>query len=192
MGPLQLAGQRPSRPQPLGRIRVRKRAGQASVDAATLGLWQVLGDVAALVHGAALDQRELTEHAANRRGQRLGAVDDHQQPPGGVQTSALEVGEQVAHHGGVLGRTLPQPTGSLAPSAKIASATTQQRSATWMPSSSSAAMCSCDRSRANSSSSALAVSATNRREIADLDVALAVCWTTSPTGSAAWVCRRLS
>jgi hypothetical protein len=45
----QLGGQRPGGAQPLGRIGVVEGAGQAGVDAAAVGLGQVLGDVAALV-----------------------------------------------------------------------------------------------------------------------------------------------
>jgi hypothetical protein len=39
----------------------------------------------ASVDGAALDQRQIAEHAADRAGERRGAVDHHQDRPGGVQ-----------------------------------------------------------------------------------------------------------
>jgi hypothetical protein len=77
--------------------------------------------------------------------------------PGGVQAPIDQVGQQVGDHRLVLGVAQPQPDRQLVPSAVIANATTQQCSATQVPSTTSAATCSPLRSRPSSSSSALAV-----------------------------------
>jgi hypothetical protein len=61
------------------------------------------------VQGAALDKGFATEHLAPRRGQRLGAVEDYQQPVVEGQAAGHEVGQQGAHHGPVLGGAVPQP-----------------------------------------------------------------------------------
>ena len=65
----------------------------------------------------------------------------------------------------------------------IPSATTQQCSAKWTPSTISATRSSPDRSAASSSASAVSVAATNRRDTADFDVDVAVCSARAPTGS---------
>jgi hypothetical protein len=58
---------------------------------------------------AALHDRAGAEHLADRLGQRLGAVDHHQHTAGHVEAAVLEIGEQRAGDGRVLGRALPQP-----------------------------------------------------------------------------------
>jgi hypothetical protein len=54
-------------------------------------------------------QRLGAEHFAHRRGQRLGAVEHHQQPVVVAQAAGDEVGQQGPDHGLVLGGALPQP-----------------------------------------------------------------------------------
>jgi hypothetical protein len=61
---------------------------------------------------AALDDR-VVEHVADGAPERLGAVDDAQDGPGGLQAPFAEVGQQVADHGGVLGGALGQAEGDL-------------------------------------------------------------------------------
>jgi hypothetical protein len=56
---------------------------------------------------AALDHR-MVEHVSDRATQRLGAVDDTQDWPGGVQATLAQACQQVPHHGGVLGGALGQ------------------------------------------------------------------------------------
>ena len=84
------------------------------------------------------------------------------------------------------------PTGVLVPSTLIASATTQQCCAKWIPSIINAATRNADRSRLISSSSSRAVARTNRRDTADFDVDRAAASTASPTGSLAARCRRVA
>jgi hypothetical protein len=75
----------------------------------------VLGDVAPFVQGAALDGCGGAEHLAYRGGQGLGAVEDHQQPIGGVQAPRDEVGQQRLDDGLVLRCTVPQSDRHLRP-----------------------------------------------------------------------------
>ena len=74
-------------------------------------------------------------------------------------------------------------SGYLVPSSPIPSATTQQDSAKCTPSTRNATKSSPDRSAPISSANAVSVAATNRRDTADLLVAVAVASTRSPTGS---------
>jgi hypothetical protein len=48
------------------------------------------------------------EHLGDRTAQRLGAVEHHQQRPGRVESAVAQAGQQVTHHGGVLGGALGQ------------------------------------------------------------------------------------
>ena len=73
--------------------------------------------------------------------------------------------------------------GCLVPSMPMPSATTQQCSAKWTPSTSNATRSRSLRSRASSSARAVRVMATNRRDTADFEVAVAACSTPVPTGS---------
>ena len=65
----------------------------------------------------------------------------------------------------------------------IPRATTQHDSAKWTPSTMNATRSSPDRSAASRSARAVSVIFTNRRETADLEVAVAAFVTLSPTGS---------
>ena len=73
--------------------------------------------------------------------------------------------------------------GCFVPSMSIPRATTQVCSPKCTPSTMNATRSSCDRSAASSSASAVWVWATNRRDTADLDVAVAACSVRAPTGS---------
>jgi hypothetical protein len=77
----------------------------------------MVGDVGFGVPAAALDQRLGAEHRADRRGQRLGAVDDEHHAAGGVQPAVPQSGHQPGADGGVLGGALDHPQGTLVPSA---------------------------------------------------------------------------
>src|SRR2546421_557011 len=69
----------------------------------------MVGDVSSLVDSATLDRRAGTENSPYRCGQGLRAVDDDQQPVGGVQAAGDQIGQQCLDHGGVLRRAFPQP-----------------------------------------------------------------------------------
>jgi hypothetical protein len=56
---------------------------------------------------AALNHR-VVEHVGHGAAQRLGAVDHHQDRPGGVQPALPQSGQHVGDHGGVLGGALGQ------------------------------------------------------------------------------------
>jgi hypothetical protein len=84
------------------------------------------------------------------------------------------------------------PTGTFVPSAVMASATTQQRSARCSPSTINTFTSKPDRSRASNCANAVRVEATNRREIADRLVLVACAATVVPTGSPARACRRVA
>jgi hypothetical protein len=71
------------------------------------GVREPVGEVAELVELAALDNR-VVEHVAGGAPECLGAVDDTQDGPGSLQAPFAEVGQQVAHDGGVLGGALGQ------------------------------------------------------------------------------------
>ena len=73
--------------------------------------------------------------------------------------------------------------GYLVPSMSMPRATTQVCSPKCTPSIISPTRSSVDRSRASSSASAVSVTATNRRETADFEVAVAACSVRVPTGS---------
>jgi hypothetical protein len=84
------------------------------------------------------------------------------------------------------------PTGTFVPSAVIARATTQHRSAGCSPSTISTLMSNVDRSLDSNSARAVRVQATNRRETADLLVPAAAAITSAPTGSPVPTCRRVA
>ena len=84
------------------------------------------------------------------------------------------------------------PTGTLVPSAQMASATTQHCSAKKTPSIIIAATRRSVRSRAINSSRALVVAALKRRDTAERDVEADAAVTCSPTGSATERCRRVA
>jgi hypothetical protein len=78
-------------------------------------LGEVVGDVAALVQLAALDQREVTEHRLDCRGECCGAVDHDQQTAGGVEATVDEISQQGLDHRRVLGVTHTEPDRHLRP-----------------------------------------------------------------------------
>jgi hypothetical protein len=78
-------------------------------------LAKVVGHVAPLVERAALDERAVAEHPPHPGGERLGAVDDHEQTRFGRQPARPEVGEQGGDHGRVLRVAEPQADRHLAP-----------------------------------------------------------------------------
>jgi len=119
---------------------------------------------------AAMDQRVLAEHVADRTAQGLGAVDHEQDRLVGVEAAVDEVGQQRARQGRVLRRAFPQ-AGTFTPSVLIPSATTCVRSATSMPSRIITARRTSSNRRLISPPSALAVRSTNSPEIVDLLVA---------------------
>jgi hypothetical protein len=63
---------------------------------------------------APVDER-LAEHVLHGLGQGLGAVEDGQDGPGGVQAALTQPSDQVGDHGGVLGRALLYPERVLGP-----------------------------------------------------------------------------
>ena len=75
--------------------------------------------------------------------------------------------------------------GCLTPPMSMPSATMQVCSPKCTPSTMSATRSSPDRSAASNSASAVSVCATNLRDTADLDVAVAACSVRAPTGSSA-------
>ena len=58
---------------------------------------------------AAMDERVLTEDVADRRAQRLAAVDHEQDRLLEIKAAIDEIGEQRARERGVLGRAFPEP-----------------------------------------------------------------------------------
>ena len=64
------------------------------------------------MHLAALDHR-VVEHRHDAGAQRLASVDADQDRTGRVQAPAPQVGEQLGHHGGVLGAAFDQSEGML-------------------------------------------------------------------------------
>ncbi len=79
----------------------------ATLDRAAQPLGQLVADVSDLVLLASGDDG-MVEHVQHRAAQRLGAVDDHQDRPGGVQATLAQPSEQLAGQGGVLGGALHQ------------------------------------------------------------------------------------
>jgi hypothetical protein len=79
-------------------------------------------------------------------GEGFGAVDHDQQPAVGMRPPGDEIGEQGGDDGLVLAVAQPRPTGTLVPSASIASATTHQASAKGTSWSINAARSSSERS----------------------------------------------
>ena len=69
--------------------------------------------VPSLVNCAALYDGFVTEDLGHPRGERLGAVDDHDQPGAGLQAPGDEVREQGRHDRFVLGVPEPEPDGDL-------------------------------------------------------------------------------
>ena len=112
---LELVGEVPAGLDPLGRVGLCERDRQPLVDGVTLGDGEVAGDVAALVEGAALHQRPITEHLANSGPQRLGAVDHDQDPVLEAQPASDQISEEVLHDDGVLGVTEHHPDRHLRP-----------------------------------------------------------------------------
>src|SRR5512144_2445127 len=169
-------------------VGVPERLDQFGVDPLRVLLGQVVGHVPALVQGTALDQRLVAEHLPHPGRERLGAVEDDQQPvlePRATRSASSDLTT-------VLFSVEPShsPTGILVPSAVLASATTTHRSAMCSPSSINTLTSSSVRSRAISSASAVWVCLTNRRDTADLEVDFAVFAACSPTGSPTRACRR--
>src|SRR5690606_36117140 len=72
-------------------------------------LRQVRGDVANLVDLAALHERALAVHVADRGAQRLAPVDHEQARAIGLHAALFEIAEQGEARGPVLGRALPEP-----------------------------------------------------------------------------------
>jgi hypothetical protein len=71
------------------------------------GVGEPVGHIAQLMQLAALNDGVI-EHVGDRAPQRLGAVEDHQQRPGHLESAVAQAGQQVTHHGGVLGGALGQ------------------------------------------------------------------------------------
>jgi hypothetical protein len=71
-------------------------------------LGQVLEDVAAFVLLAPLHERTGAEDLQDRAPERLGAVDDPQARGISIQTALDEIGQQRAHHLGLLGAAFPE------------------------------------------------------------------------------------
>ncbi len=63
----------------------------------------------------ALDRRAVAEHVAHGLSQGLGAVEHAEHPLGRVRAALELVGQEDRRHGGVLGRSLPQPERDLHP-----------------------------------------------------------------------------
>ena len=72
-------------------------------------LGQTLGNVPGLVNLTALDRRVPAKGAADRLGQRLGAVDDEQPHHRRVEAALDKVVEQRLNRGGIFGGPLDQP-----------------------------------------------------------------------------------
>jgi len=72
-------------------------------------LRQTLGNVPGLVNLAALDRRVPAKGAADRLGQRPGAVDDEQPHHRRVEAALDQVVEQRLNRGGIFGSPLGQP-----------------------------------------------------------------------------------
>jgi hypothetical protein len=143
---------------------------------------QPVGDIAELMQLAALDHW-VVEHIQHRAAQRLGAVDHRQDRSGGLQPALPQPDQHLGDHAGVLGGALGQGERDLGAVDGDPSATTQQCSATRMPSTIRATRSRADRSAASSSARACSVRATNRRETADFEVPELACSTLLPTGS---------
>jgi hypothetical protein len=76
----------------------------------------------------------MVEHLGHGAAQRLGAVEHDQQRAGDVQPAVAQPNQHLGDQGGVRGGALGQSEGTLVPSRVIPRATTQQCSATRIPS----------------------------------------------------------
>ena len=101
-------------PQAKVRVGVDEGLHELRVDPGLLPFWQVIGDVSALVQGAALHGCEATEDFVHGRRQGLRAVHHDQQPVVGRQAAGDQVGQHRPDGGLVLRRAVPQPDGELA------------------------------------------------------------------------------
>jgi hypothetical protein len=129
------------------------RGGEPAIDPRLLVLREVVADVAALVQRAPLDERGVAEHLAHRGGEGLAPSITTSSPPSVVRPRATRSASGAVTT--VLFSVSPnhRPTGTLVPSAPIASATTHQASAKCTPSSINAARSSSEGSRLINSSS---------------------------------------
>jgi hypothetical protein len=76
------------------------------------GVGEPVGHIPQLVQLAALNDWVI-EHVGDGAAQRLGAVEHDQQRPGHIESAVAQAGQQVTHHGGVLGGALGQGEGDL-------------------------------------------------------------------------------
>ena len=111
----ELAGEVPARLEPLGRVGLGERRGEAPIDGVTLVDGQVADHVPSLVQGAALDQGPFAEHLDDRLAQRLGTVEHGEDAVVVAQPASDEISEQIGDHDGVLGVAEDQPDGHLRP-----------------------------------------------------------------------------
>lgn len=100
----------PEAPLPVG---VVEGAGELTVDGPSQHRVQVVAYIPALVQDAPLHDGPLAEDALHAGGERLGTVDDEQDPGLVAQAAGHEIGQQVLHDGAVLGVAIPQPDGDL-------------------------------------------------------------------------------
>lgn len=103
--------------QPLCQLRIGGLVGtpQDRLRPRAVAIAQVLQNVPHLVDLAALHERRIAEGGAHGFAQRLGAIEDHKQTAVRAQPATLEIREQALAHGGVLGRSVPQPQCMLVP-----------------------------------------------------------------------------
>ncbi len=156
------------------------RAPHLASDRLAQPLGQLVQDVSQLVQLTAPNHR-LVEALEHRAAERQRTVDDHEDRPAHVESSALvtELHEQVAHERGAFGRPLFEREGMLGPGAVDAKRHDAAVLGGWTPSTISATRSS----SASSSASACSVACTNLRETAERLVAAALPVTAPPTGS---------
>jgi hypothetical protein len=135
------------------------------------------------VPAAPLDERLAAEHRADRLVQGLAAVDDEQDPFGGVQAPLGKVSHQPGAHRLVLGGALGHPEGDLGAISGHAQRADQQVLAHPEAVQEHHHEALLVQRAASNCASRSAVAATNRRETADFDVPDAACSTWWPTGS---------
>jgi len=105
---LELAGQRLQAFERAVVVVLGPGGPEPPLDGRPVALGQVVQDVSLLVPHAAL-YRRLAEDRPDRLPQRLGAVDDEQDPLLGIEATLDQIREQRGRDGRVLGRAFPEP-----------------------------------------------------------------------------------